>query len=73
MQFNTCKKYHHPLNLWIENANSIVQHFGMILTIFVHSTLMKSGIYMMVSKSIILEILDFKSLIQDLMNHRDIP
>ena len=39
----------------------------------VDSTLMKSGIYMMVSKSIILETLDFKSLIQDSMNHRDIP
>ena len=29
-------------------------------------------IYMMVSKGMILETLDFKSLIQDLMNHKDI-
>ena len=49
-----------------------MQHFGMVLTIFVHSTLMKSGIYMMVSKSTILETLDFKCLIPDLMNHKDI-
>ena len=33
---------------------------------------MTSGIYMMVSKSIILETLEFKSLIQNLMNHKDI-
>ena len=57
----------------MDREYKLVQHFGMVLTIFVHSTLMKSGIYMMVSKSIILETLDFKSLIQDLMNHRDIP
>ena len=31
------QKYYHPLNLWTENTNSIVQHFGMVLTIFVHS------------------------------------
>ena len=41
--------------IWRENTNSIVQHIGMVLTIFVHSTLMKSGIYMMVSKSIPLQ------------------
>ena len=68
----TLAKYHHPLNLWTENTNSIVQHFGMVLTIFVHSTLMKSGIYMVVSKSITLETLELKSLMQDLMNHKDI-
>ena len=51
--------------------NFIVQHFGMVPTIFVHSTLMKSGICMMALKSIMLQILDFASLTQDLMNHID--
>ena len=52
--------------------NFILQHFAMVLTIFVHSTLMKSGIFMMALKSIMLEILDFTHPTHILMNHMDI-